>query len=190
MGVENERRTNIVANAARLLSDAKYLSDNKRFGSAFALSVLALEEIGKVVLDIWNASAPLASPKGSSAHLRKQMAIAALLLADRAVTEVGDADIEDPIPDELVERVAKAMYESDTWKFSTHVKIGALDKTKQLALYRDDWFEAAGLYSSSFEDADITGMFDRAKSAIRAVGVPKIMRAARAIYERSGAFVT
>jgi hypothetical protein len=116
------------------------------------------------------------------------MAIAALLLADRTVTEVGDADIEDAIPDEFVERVAKAMYESDAGKFSRRVKIGALDMAKQVALYRDDWFESAGLYSSSFEVVDVTDMFDRARSAIRAVGVPKIMRAARAIYERSGAF--
>jgi AbiV family abortive infection protein len=48
----SDRRTEIVANAARLLGDAKLLSDNGRFASAFALAVLGLEELGKVVLAV------------------------------------------------------------------------------------------------------------------------------------------
>jgi len=40
-------------NAKRLLRDAKLLSDNKRYASAFALAVLGLEEIGKVILKRW-----------------------------------------------------------------------------------------------------------------------------------------
>jgi AbiV family abortive infection protein len=52
-------RNEIVSNAARLLRDAKLLVDNERYASAFALSVLALEEIGKVVLELWGASQPV-----------------------------------------------------------------------------------------------------------------------------------
>jgi hypothetical protein len=69
-----------------------------------------------------------------------------LLLAGQALDTVGDTNIDDAVSDELVEQVAKAMYESEAGKFSRHVEIGALDKTKQLALYRDEWFEDAGLY--------------------------------------------
>ena len=43
-------------NAKRLLRDAKLLSDNKRYASAFALAVLGLEEIGKSILRQWNLS--------------------------------------------------------------------------------------------------------------------------------------
>ena len=56
-------QTKMVANAARLIGDAKFLSDNLRFASAFALAFLGLEEIGKVILDIWNTPTPLQKPK-------------------------------------------------------------------------------------------------------------------------------
>jgi AbiV family abortive infection protein len=75
-------RNEIVSNAARLLRDAKLLVDNERYASAFALSVLALEEIGKVVLELWGASQPVhKSGKRPSSHLRKQAAVSSLLLA-------------------------------------------------------------------------------------------------------------
>jgi AbiV family abortive infection protein len=51
--VANDERTLIMTNAARLLGDAKLLADHNRFASAFALAVLGVEEIGKVILDIW-----------------------------------------------------------------------------------------------------------------------------------------
>jgi AbiV family abortive infection protein len=49
----HEANTLIIANAARLLADAKLLVDHARFASAFALAVLGVEEIGKVALEIW-----------------------------------------------------------------------------------------------------------------------------------------
>jgi AbiV family abortive infection protein len=68
--VEDER-TLIMANAARLLADAKLLVDHTRFASAFALAVLGVEEIGKVILDIWETAEPLPKPKiRKSSHLR------------------------------------------------------------------------------------------------------------------------
>jgi hypothetical protein len=42
--------------------DAKLLADHKRFASAFALAVLGIEEIGKVVLDLWGRAGPLSKP--------------------------------------------------------------------------------------------------------------------------------
>jgi AbiV family abortive infection protein len=179
-----DRRTDVVANAARLLSDAKFLSDGGRFASAFALAVIALEEIGKVILDIWDEAVPLQKHKAAqSAHLRKQAAVASLLLARTAVTEVGEANIDDPIPDILVERVAKALFESRDGKFSREVLMGALDKTKQVALYRDGWLDAAGLHADQFDQSDVTALFDRVRSAIEAVGDQKLVRVGRAIYE-------
>lgn len=75
-------RNEIVSNAARLFKNAKLLVDNERYASAFALSVLALEEIGKVVLDLWDASQSVPkSGKRPSSHLRKQAAVSSLLLA-------------------------------------------------------------------------------------------------------------
>ena len=45
--------TLIIANSARLLGDAKLQAEHARFASAFALAVLGVEEIGKVILEIW-----------------------------------------------------------------------------------------------------------------------------------------
>jgi len=70
----------VIANAARLLKDAKLLVDHTRFASAFALAVLGIEEIGKVILDIWGHATLLSKPAlRRSAHIRKQAAVSPLL---------------------------------------------------------------------------------------------------------------
>jgi AbiV family abortive infection protein len=102
--MEPNERTAVIANAARLLHDAKLLFDHTRFASAFALGV---EEIGKVILDIWGSAAPLSKPViRRSAHIRKQAAVSSLLLASFAVGEFG-TEVDDA-NEELVERVAEA----------------------------------------------------------------------------------
>jgi AbiV len=65
-------------NAKRLLRDAVLLTDNKRHASAFALAVLGLEEIGKVILKRWGLS-------NNSGHLNKQLAVSSLLMADALI---------------------------------------------------------------------------------------------------------
>jgi AbiV family abortive infection protein len=68
-----------LSNSTRLLNDARLLVDHRRFASAFALAVLGVEEIGKVLLDGWKADAPLAKPR-ASLHIQKQTAVSSLLL--------------------------------------------------------------------------------------------------------------
>ena len=51
--MNDDRNARIVDNAKRLLGDAELLDDNGRYASAFALAVLSLEEIGKVILGRW-----------------------------------------------------------------------------------------------------------------------------------------
>ena len=78
----------------------------------FALAVLGVEEIGKVILDIWGSAAPLSKPViRRSAHIRKQAAVSSLLLASFAVREFG-TEVDDT-NEELVERVAEAFRLSD-----------------------------------------------------------------------------
>jgi len=89
------------------LQDATFLVDHTRFASAFALAVLGVEEIGKVILDIWGSAAPLSKPVvRRTAHIRKQAAVSSLLLGSFAVKEFGTA--VDDANEELVERVAEA----------------------------------------------------------------------------------
>jgi AbiV family abortive infection protein len=179
-----DERSAVIANAARLLQDAKLLVDHTRFASAFALAVLGVEEIGKVILDIWESVAPLSKPVlRRSAHIRKQAAVSSLLLATFAVrefgTEMGDAN------EELVQRVAEAFRLSREGQFMFHVQGGALDKTKQLSLYRDGWLTDASLHADQFSEADVDTMFVAARRAIEVVDDARIMRTGRAIYETS-----
>lgn len=180
-------RYEIVSNAVRLLKDAKLLVDNERYASAFALSVLALEEIGKVVLDLWDASQSVPKAgKRPSLHLRKQAAVSSLLLAQYTTKELDDLVSSGPMTSELIERVARAMYESEAGRFARLVDVGAVDKTKLIAFYRDGWLESAGLHAGQFEASDVTQLFEKCRAAIAALGDSKTMHVGRAIWRHSG----
>lgn len=84
---------------------------------------------------------------------------------------------------ELIEHVARAMYESEAGRFAWLVGVGAADKTKQIAFYRDDWLESAGLHAGQFEPSDVTQLFEKCRAAIAALGDSKTMHVGRAIYE-------
>ena len=177
-------QTAIVANAARLLKDAKLLIDHERYASAFALSVLALEEIGKVVLELWGKPEPSPKPSGRpSAHVRKQAAVSSLLLAQRVAKDLGEEITVGPVTKDLVERVARFIYESEDGRFHRLVGMGAVDRTKQVALYRDDWFGTAGLIAEQFHGSDAATVLERCRLAVTAVGDLKMMRVGRTIYE-------
>jgi AbiV family abortive infection protein len=179
----NDERTLIMANAARLLGDAKLLADHNRFASAFALAVLGVEEIGKVILDIWETGKSLPKPKiRKSSHLRKQSAVGSVLLASFAVKECSGI-IEAPITDELVEGVARAFHDSLEGRFLGHIATGAFEKTKHLAMYRDEWLTSASLNADQFVKSDVTGILEFARSAVAAFDDARIMRTGRAIYE-------
>jgi len=183
-GMEPDERTAVIANAARLLQDAKLLVDHTRFASAFALAVLGIEEIGKVILDIWGSAAPLSKPVvRRSTHIRKQAAVSSLLLAAFAVREFGTA--VDDASEELVQRVAEGFSLSREGQLMFQVLGGALEKTKQLGLYRDDWLTDASLHADQFSDADVDAIFTNAGRAMEVVGDARIMRTGRAIYETS-----
>jgi AbiV family abortive infection protein len=182
--MDSATQTAILANAARLLKDAKLLVGYERYASAFALSVLALEEIGKVVLDLWGKSE--AQPKLNkrpSAHVKKQAAVSSLLLAESVAKELGEAIMSGQASDELVERVTSFLHGSESGRFHWLVGIGAVDKTKQVALYRDDWFEAAGLSAEQFSGVDLETLFERCRLAVAAVSDQRTMRVGKAIYE-------
>jgi AbiV family abortive infection protein len=182
--MEANERTAVIANAARLLQDATLLVEHTRFASAFALALLGVEEIGKVILDIWGSTAPLSKPVARrSAHIRKQAAVSSLLLGSFAVKECGT--VVDDANEELVRRVADAFRLSDEGRFMSHVHSGALEKTKQLGLYRDDWLTDASLHADQFSDTDVNAILSIARRAIDVVGDARIMRTGRAIYETS-----
>ncbi|SIO49938.1 abortive infection protein, AbiV family [Bradyrhizobium erythrophlei] len=174
----------IITNANRLLWDAKLLADHTRFASAFALAVLGLEEIGKVILDIWGSDQPLSKPViRRTAHVRKQAAIGSLLLASFAVKKFGHLDAE-PVNDDPIARISAAFRSSDEAQFLAHIQSGELQNTKHGSLYRDDWL-IASLPADQFDESHVTSIFDIANSVLVAIGDERIMHAGRALYEAS-----
>ncbi len=175
----DDRNTAVVANAARLLSDAKLLIDHGRHASAFALAVL-VEEIGKLLLKLWGV------PEGTGYdHLSKQRAVASLLIGLFLAKEFGseiEAGSNAELDEGLVERAAKAMYESEHGRFDSFVALTAVDKAKQLALYHDEWWVAAGL-DQNFERKDVEWLFAKCRSALLAIAEPKAMQAGKAMWQ-------
>lgn len=182
--LDDAERMRVMENAARLLADAKLLADNNRFASAFALAILGVEEIGKIILDLWaNEKVPPKPTASNTSHLRKQAAVGALLLASFAVKEFGPL-IGGSVPDDdLIERVAKSLYESHEGRLFRHIQIGAVEKTKHLAMYRDEWLTGASLHADQFEKSDVIALFEYARGAVNMLSDERAMRAARAMYE-------
>ena len=89
------RQTLVLANATRLLNDARILVAHRSFASAFALAVLAVEEIGKALIEHWSEDAPLGKAKSASLHIQKQMAVSSLLVGRLAVRTFPEGSIVD-----------------------------------------------------------------------------------------------
>jgi len=103
-----------LSNAKRLLRDAVLLNDHGRHASAFALAVLGLEEIRKVIPKRWNLP-----DSERRLHLSKQMAVSSLLIMDDAVRKV-QQEVSGPsefTPD-VRERIARAVVDGEAGHFS------------------------------------------------------------------------
>jgi AbiV family abortive infection protein len=157
-----------LSNAKRLLRDAKLLSDNKRYASAFALAVLGLEEIGKSILRQWNLS------NYSSGHLNKQLAVSSLLIVDAVIREgqkprrgmIDPAEVGRPRSDAALKRIIKAAMESEAGHFSQSVDAKALDKMKQFCFYYDGVLEGAGFHPDRVTYADVEPIFKMCVAAL------------------------
>jgi AbiV family abortive infection protein len=155
-------------NAGRLLRDAKLLSDNKRYASAFAVAVLGLEEIGKSILRQWNLS-------NYSGHPNKQLAVSSLLIVDAMMRElqkprrgmINPADFGQPRSAAALERIIKATMESEAGRFSKLVDAKALEKIKQFCFYYDGVLEDAGVHPDHFTYADVERIFKMCVAALK-----------------------
>jgi AbiV family abortive infection protein len=151
----NKNDRMVISNAKRLVRDAVLLKDHERYASAYALAILGLEEIGKVILKRWGEP-----DKESRWHLNKQMAVSSLVVMGDAMQKV-QQEISDPsqLTPEVFQRVARAVVEGETGHFSATVNSKLLDGWKQFALYNDGEFADAGLHSDQIARADVEFMF-------------------------------
>jgi AbiV family abortive infection protein len=173
------RRPLVIAKATRLLNDARLLVGHRSFGSAFALAVLALEEVGKALIDGWNEEAPLGKPRSPSLHIQKQSAAASLLLGKLAVRtfpEGGIADLEGG----KLKAVTREFNESAEGRLFAAIRSQQFDWQKQAAIYQEDWLVAV---ADDFAEEHIASIFQIADDARDVIDDGQIRRAGRAFYE-------
>ena len=166
----------ILGNATRLMRDAKLLFDHNRYASAFALAVLGVEEIGKALLKFWETSGPLPK-KERSLHIRKQSAVASLLLGGLLVRKFPNG------PDWATLDTAaltREFNESDEGRAFAAIRNRDLDKRKQNALYQDDDLLTA--VEDDFAETHVRAVFRIADEAQQASSDEIAHRAAREIY--------
>jgi AbiV family abortive infection protein len=176
---DEKRFSLILGNATRLLNDARLLVDHHRYASAFALAVLGVEEIGKLLLKGWEAEKPLAEPKGrTTAHVRKQAAVAALLLGAK-MARMFPNGVDWSTLD--VDAVTKDFNESDEGYLFRLIRESALDRRKQNALYQDD--DALTAVEDNFAEMQVGGIFRIATEAQEALASQATHAPARAFYE-------
>jgi AbiV family abortive infection protein len=134
--MQHEKQLNLIlGNARRLFKDAELLMDHQRYASAFALAVLGLEEIGKALLKHWEADRPLPKKEGVSAHIRKQTAVASLLLGALMVRRFPRGVDWDTLD---IPAITNEFNESEEGRVFVAIRNSDLDKRKQSALYQDD----------------------------------------------------
>lgn len=173
----------MLANGQRLARDAAFLADDGRFASAFFLAVLAVEEVGKAVLDHWNSTEALPKAKGWTMHLQKQAAVSCLLIAAYAIKEHSNAfTIRTKVTGGLVAQLVKAFDESAEGRLFAHIKNSHFDKTKQMAVYLDNWEPGSPPHVDRFDDTDVQSILSLFDRALEEFHTPAIMWLGRVFY--------
>lgn len=205
-GVTHESEKLIAENAERLISDSQLLFDHDRFASAFALAVLALEELGKIQLKRWATHTDVRNDtKRYGYHQIKQAVVGALCLAEELVdsykeflssngfdlrhkSEITPGQLAQSkqdaakIKEAATEHMVRFLNESPHDRFFELSFFGSIDKTKQAALYVDDFFLSFDISPFKFSRADAESMIDRARKAAGLMDHPLVPTVAKAIY--------
>jgi AbiV family abortive infection protein len=174
------RQSLVLTNAARLLNDARILAMHHSFASAFALAVLAGEEIGKALIDGWNEHDQLVGkPRSPSLHIQKQTAVASLLLGTLAIRTFPEGAVTDLECNKLT-AVTRMFNESGEGRLLAAIRDKHLDGRKQAAIYQDDWLIAV---ADDFAEEHVGAIFKIAEEARDVINDSEVRRAGRAFYE-------
>ena len=169
----------VVASGARLFEDAKLLVDHSRFAGACRIAILGLEEIGRAILETWDAVEQLPqSTVQRTAQEHRQAAVGSALLAAFAIKEFG-VPVGD-VSDQLIQDVGPAFQHSREARFLRSIGFGMLERTMQVGLHRDpsDGEPDARLHSRE----DVERIFERAKRVLDSFLDGEAMLTALAIY--------
>jgi AbiV family abortive infection protein len=161
----------VLLNARRLHQDAELLAKRKRFSSAYALALLSIEEIGKVLIDLWadeslwaSEAVPQVKSRHFNFHIRKQVAFASLLVA----AEVLGGRIA--CGGQMSSKEFKTLYArifdaADGSGVLVEALFGVLNKNKEAALYAD--FEADLSAAGNANEAETLKLLERHSDTMR-----------------------
>ena len=168
----------LVANFVRLLKDAELLRNHQRYQSAYALGLIALEEIAKVILVRWETMYPnLNKDRRRNQHLTKQAALTCLLVADSLAPEydylmADDEPWRQKMP-QVDARDLAVMWEAHA---------GKLQIKKHLALYYDIWANEGPPASEQFTLEAVNEVFAYARRAVMLTANGRAMVLALGLY--------
>jgi AbiV family abortive infection protein len=171
----------LVANFIRLLRDAELLRDHRRFASAYALAMIGLEEIAKIILTTWVREYPMMKLNlRRNQHLTKQAALTSLLLAE-AISPSFDlimAEKPEVSAAEFVRRWSESGDQDLLWR--AHQE--DLQKSKHLALYHDV-SEGSSIRSDQFTHKEVDELFTYARRAVLLTADHRTMVLALAVFQ-------
>jgi AbiV family abortive infection protein len=127
----------IMANMRRLTGDATHMVKAGSFPTAFVLTVIALEELGKVIQLRWSQLGLKTSSQKRSAHLQKQWAVACVLIAGKMLPFYKRMISGEVSNEEGMIELATAFIGSDERRFFERIAAVELDRSKQIGLYED-----------------------------------------------------
>ena len=177
-----EVEQSILDNARRLVADALLLVEHGRHATAFAVAVIALEEVGKIVLRRWRTMDTPLTVRRRSLHLSKQCAVASLLVAARLRPQLHDGDRSRAALGRLVAASAATFLVSAEGDWQLSAEAGLVDRKKQAALYQDEGSVDAMRWNG-FMAADALLLVGHCRAALDAVDDFPVMELARSVFE-------
>ena len=190
--VIDQQLKRLLENSGRLLEDSELLVQHGRYGSAFALAVLGLEEVGKAVLYKWGESEELRKLSlKKTFHVQKQLAVAHLLAAPLAlehiIEQIAIPNLRDLVANRLdvedhVEALARKLYESEEGRWERHVELGVIDVLKQISIYDDGSKLNLEIRSSDVQSDSVVSITAKARRALALLDHELSMKIARATY--------
>lgn len=174
----------ILNNAWRLATDADILMKKGRYGTALALAVISLEEIGKFLLTQWSTDQTFKYDK-SKLHIAKQAAIAALFTTEEVRKRYKEARVNfAKMSDDETHKLIKAAKEG--WKagkpFEYLVTNKVYEHVKWSGLYYDSEKAAKGIEPAKVTTANAHEILSLSARAFKALADDKNIYLARSSY--------
>lgn len=167
MAEHYDEMTAVLENVMRLVDDATFLIQGNRLPSAFVLNVIAMEEVGKVVLMRWGELGREVTTQKRTGHLQKQWAVACTLVADRLLPHLTRIILSgSENTSSAIIQLAQDFMDSSEKKFFESVIAKNVDRAKQLGLYEDIAYGMERRDRTAIDDQAVQFISDALRQAV------------------------